>query len=85
VVDLLAALFNGSRDGLEVGEIDAPRKLQQVPARRSCGRSQPSREIQYLLLAGIVQAIDLFDDLILDGLAHPESNSRRPLCACQGL
>jgi hypothetical protein len=73
-IDLFAAFLDGARHGVEIGGINAASEAQEILARCSDGLGQAAREIQDLALVRSVQAVDLLDDLVFDGLCHNEIN-----------
>lgn len=73
-IDLFAAFLDGERHGTEIGRIHATSEAHEVPARRSRGLGQVSREIQDPALVRSVQAVHLFDNFVFDGLCHNEIN-----------
>lgn len=55
-----------------------------MAARRSKTFGQAAREIQHLTLPRDIQAVNLLDNLVFDGLGHNENNLRKGIPSVKG-
>lgn len=73
-LDLFAAVSDGARHGIEIDRIATTGEAHEVPAWRSGGFGQSARKIQDPALVSSVQAVNLLDNFVFDGLCHNEIN-----------
>jgi hypothetical protein len=83
-IDLFAAFLDGTRHGIEIGRINATSEAHEALARRSGGFGQAAREIQDAALVRSVQAVDLLDNFVFDGLCHNEINVGKDILNVKG-
>ena len=83
-LDLFATFLDGTRHGVEIDRIDTTGEGQEVPARCSGGFGQAAREIQDPALVRSVQAVNLLDNLVFDGLCHNEMNVGKGILDVKG-